>query len=302
VDKFHWHTAEGLIRIPPPEVVEYLEAVKNADVDRLRNSLNSGAHVDTPHRCGMTGLIMAADSGADEIVRLLLERGADPYFQWSTQNALFYAEKNKDGVDNESGESLLKRQRTYSLLLEKTPPLSESESRAAVKEVPVSLPQPPPQPPLHFSAAAEDENVARLVAAISDVAAEAALREDAAWALRAMTHPDLRECIHNTGMLVAAGAVEPLAEMLRLGPSHGCKEQAIAVLRNIARVTTDKTVGHHIRKVIRVEAGRWAGIGTPESKQRISEMEKKIRAIGGVCVVKNEAEIEKAMAAMEMVH
>lgn len=75
--------------------------------------------------------------------------------------------------------------------------------------------------------------------------------------------------------------------------------QAIAVLRNIARETSQRKVGHKIRKVIRQEAAKWAGLGTPESDARIAEMERKIAERGGVCVVKNDEEIARLMAERE---
>jgi hypothetical protein len=75
--------------------------------------------------------------------------------------------------------------------------------------------------------------------------------------------------------------------------------QAIAVLRNIARETSQRKVGHKIRKVIRQEAAKWAGLGTPESDARIAEMERKIAERGGVCVVKSDEEIARLMAERE---
>ena len=75
--------------------------------------------------------------------------------------------------------------------------------------------------------------------------------------------------------------------------------QAIAVLRNIARETSQRKVGHKIRKVIRQEAAKWAGLGTPESDARIAEMERTIAERGGVCVVKSDEEIARLMAERE---
>jgi hypothetical protein len=75
--------------------------------------------------------------------------------------------------------------------------------------------------------------------------------------------------------------------------------QAIAVLRNVARETSQRKIGHKIRKVIRQEAAKWAGLGTPESDARIAEMERQIAERGGVCVVKSDEEIARLMAERE---
>ena len=60
-------------------------------------------------------------------------------------------------------------------------------------------------------------------------------REDATWALRAMTDPALEQRKRNVAILISTGAVEPLIDLLSHGPNPGCKEQAITVLRNICR-------------------------------------------------------------------
>lgn len=47
-------------------------------------------------------------------------------------------------------------------------------------------------------------------------------------------------------------------------------------------VMATQSIAHQIRKVIRQEAAKWAGLGTPESDARIKAMEQKINAAGGV--------------------
>jgi electron transfer flavoprotein alpha/beta subunit len=89
--------------------------------------------------------------------------------------------------------------------------------------------------------------------------------------------------------------------MILLCSPAGCvvAPQAIAVLRNVARETSQRKIGHKIRKVIRQEAAKWAGLGTPESDARIAEMERQIAERGGVCVVKSDEEIARLMAERE---
>ncbi|KAK3276851.1 hypothetical protein CYMTET_15105 [Cymbomonas tetramitiformis] len=76
--------------------------------------------------------------------------------------------------------------------------------------------------------------------------------------------------------------------------------QAIAVLRNLARFEgkTDEARSY-IRQVIRGEAEKWAGLGTPESEQRIKQIAEVVEKAGGVCYVMNDDEIQKALANIE---
>lgn len=303
---FDWHahrtprTPDGEIQEPPAEVVDYLEAVKSGDVDMLRSAIARGAHVDTHHRCGMSGLIIAADAGHSGVVECLLEHRADVNFLWSMQTALFYAERRKDGLEGEGLEIVRRRRRTHELLA--------AASKANPAPTPPATPPPtpqlddpplPPKPPLLYKATATEDNIKELLQVIANAAVSDLNREDAAWALRVMTEPALAQRKRNTGLLINLGAVDPLVDMLVNGATHGCKEQAIAVLRNIARETSQRKVGHKIRKVIRQEAAKWAGLGTPESDARIAEMERTIAERGGVCVVKSDEEIARLMAERE---
>ena len=57
---------------------ELLDAVRRGDVAGVRAALDAGVPVDAPFRYERTALSFAADRGNLEIVRLLLDRGADP--------------------------------------------------------------------------------------------------------------------------------------------------------------------------------------------------------------------------------
>jgi outer membrane protein assembly factor BamB len=61
-----------------PPTAELFAAARSGDVDRIRKLLDSGTPVDTEDRYGQTALAFAAGAGSEPIVRLLLERGADP--------------------------------------------------------------------------------------------------------------------------------------------------------------------------------------------------------------------------------
>lgn len=57
---------------------DLLEAVRHGDLAGVRRALDAGVPVDTPFRYERTALSFAADRGNADLVRLLLERGADP--------------------------------------------------------------------------------------------------------------------------------------------------------------------------------------------------------------------------------
>lgn len=297
-DGFDWHGTDGELCEPPREVVDYLEAVQRGDLGELKLAIARGAHIDTCHRCGMSGLIIAADLGLFDIVQFLLEQGADVHALWSNQPALFYAQRNKDGdceqSDTESKAVLERRRMTYECLKEwshKTPVVDYE----ATPLPPLEDPPVPPSPPLKYKATASEDNVKELIEVISNEAQSELNREDATWALRAMTDPALDQRKRNVTLLISTGAVEPLINLLSHGPNHECKEQAITVLRNISREASlaQKKVAHKIRKAMREQAGKWAGLGTPESNSRIQETERRVAERGGVCVVSDSQDVEQ---------
>lgn len=55
-----------------------LDAAADGDLTRVRALLDAGTDVDSANRYGATALTFACDKGHTEVVRLLLERGADP--------------------------------------------------------------------------------------------------------------------------------------------------------------------------------------------------------------------------------
>jgi hypothetical protein len=76
-----------------------------------------------------------------------------------------------------------------------------------------------------YKATATEDNIKELLEVIANAAMSDLNREDAAWALRAMTEPALAQRKRNTGLLINLGAVDPLVDMLVNGGTHGCKEQ-----------------------------------------------------------------------------
>lgn len=58
--------------------LEFLKAVKKGDFQAVRRSLDSGAKIEsfTPQN-GKTALLEACSRGYEEIIKLLIERGAD---------------------------------------------------------------------------------------------------------------------------------------------------------------------------------------------------------------------------------
>lgn len=63
---------------PSPEAAAYLDAVRKGDLAAIEKALASGVAVDTPFRYNRTALSFAADRGSVDVVRLLLEKGANP--------------------------------------------------------------------------------------------------------------------------------------------------------------------------------------------------------------------------------
>jgi len=57
---------------------DLLDAVRRGDLAGVKSALDAGVPVDAPFRYERTALSFAADRGNLEIVRLLLDRGADP--------------------------------------------------------------------------------------------------------------------------------------------------------------------------------------------------------------------------------
>jgi hypothetical protein len=63
---------------PTPEANAYLDAVRKGDIAAITKALDAGVPVDTPFRYSRTALSFAADRGLADVVKLLLERGANP--------------------------------------------------------------------------------------------------------------------------------------------------------------------------------------------------------------------------------
>src|SRR5437016_14126272 len=57
---------------------EFFAAARKGDVAAVKAFLDKGVDVNTKTRYGATALSYACDKGHTEVVRLLLERGADP--------------------------------------------------------------------------------------------------------------------------------------------------------------------------------------------------------------------------------
>jgi hypothetical protein len=70
--------AAAAVQGAPATPEALLEAVRRGDLAGVRAALDAGVPVDTPFRYERTALSFAADRGNLDIVRLLLERGADP--------------------------------------------------------------------------------------------------------------------------------------------------------------------------------------------------------------------------------
>src|SRR5687768_3158226 len=62
---------------PSPLVEELWAAAREGDVARVRKALDAGAPVDAGNRYQATALMFASDRGHADVVRLLIERGAD---------------------------------------------------------------------------------------------------------------------------------------------------------------------------------------------------------------------------------
>jgi len=253
----------------------------------------------------MTGLIIAADAGNLPLVSCLLEAGADVHACWSMQPALYYAEKRLAEDEDVDEATKARRQQTYDLLKEWSDrtPLPAPTPVKPLEPIEDLLGAVPPKPPLKYKPTATEDNVKELLSVVGNREMSDFDREDAAWALRHMTEPALAQRKRNVALLVSMGGVDILTDALCCKTScHEIKEQSVAVLRNIARETASKkSIAHQIRKVIRQEAAKWAGLGTPESDARIKAMEQKINAAGGVCVVKSQEEIDALASTMPAV-
>lgn len=71
-----------------------VEAASAGDIDSIRTLLSQGAKVNAYGKKGMTPLLAAVDQGSVPIVKLLLERGANMYMvgrYWDGDTALFLA-------------------------------------------------------------------------------------------------------------------------------------------------------------------------------------------------------------------
>lgn len=286
-----WHANSG---DPPQAIVDFLEACMKGNTALLKQALANNVDVNTLHRCGLSGLIIAADSGNADIVEILLDNRANTCYEWSTKNALYYAEKNKDGRPGDSEEDLAQRKKTYLLLKERT---RGEESDTAAPQLRQVGPVAGPKISTDFTTIVD--RIPALVLEVADPRATAEQREVAAGILCEATLGSPDDEKHKE-LIVAAGGVPVLVEMLKSGPSPGAKEQAIAVLRNLARFKgkTDET-GSYIRQVIRGEAEKWAGLGTAESEKRIKQVAEDVDKAGGVCYVMNDDEIQEALSSIE---
>ena len=57
---------------------EFIKACFNINIKTVKNYINNGGNIDAKDERGFTGLMYAAQGGHYELVRLLLENGADP--------------------------------------------------------------------------------------------------------------------------------------------------------------------------------------------------------------------------------
>src|SRR5688572_23791761 len=64
-----------------PAAEELWDAARAGDLARVNAALAKGANIDAKTRYGVTALMFAADKGHTEVVRLLLEKGADTNIQ-----------------------------------------------------------------------------------------------------------------------------------------------------------------------------------------------------------------------------
>jgi hypothetical protein len=71
-------TAQPATLAPSPEAEAYLAAVRKGDVAAVEKLLAAGVAVDTPFRYKRTALSFAADRGDAAMVKLLLDKGANP--------------------------------------------------------------------------------------------------------------------------------------------------------------------------------------------------------------------------------
>lgn len=60
------------------------EAIKNNDVKKVKEIINSGFDVNSTNKIGDTPIIMATLFGTSEIVKILLDAGADPHTKSGT--------------------------------------------------------------------------------------------------------------------------------------------------------------------------------------------------------------------------
>ena len=76
-----------------------IDAAERGDLARVRELLDAGVDVDRARSDGVTALVAAAYPGRVEVARLLLERGADPNHEDSSEQSAFLIATSEVGDD-----------------------------------------------------------------------------------------------------------------------------------------------------------------------------------------------------------